>query len=299
MTYIYDIGGTNNVSWEKKATVAYHFIESADEDFFINFSNNLNTIIASEEVTGVFEAGEVKFIWKINGKLDVLETETFLISLVKERASWPVWFNEEGDISNVPLVEGSLGELYYAIINPANKFMLSMAAATGAAAGSFKKLLNEFSQEGGIKITPLFEDNVDKTTLMWDYYKKIGLSLNFPTADDLSEFQTTKEGALLGMLEEMGGLKIDVTITAPKQKQVLNASQLRDTVQTLISNDFCTKLVVRGSEFESGDVEEYDIKNAQVKYSEQIEISGTYMTIEEATSVLIRALNDKVSELID
>ncbi len=286
------------MSWEKKASVSYHFIESANEDFFVNLTNNLNTILTSGDASGSFESNEVRYLWKIDKKIDVLDTDMFFLSLVKERLSWPVWFNEQGAIEDVPLTEGSLGELYYAIVNPAKRFILTMAAASGAATGSFKKLLNEFSLEGGIKFIPLFEQGVDKKALLWDYYKKVGVSLNFPTHDDLADFNTTKEGAMLGLLDELGGLKIDVTITAPKQKQVLNASQVRDSVNSLLSNDFCTKLSIKGTEFEGYELEEFDLKNAQVKYSEQVEIVGTYMSVDEATGVLVRALNDKIDELI-
>lgn len=286
------------MSWSKKASVSYHFIEAPDEEYFVNFHNSMNALLDSGETSGSFESGETRFLWRINSREDISDTDTYFISLVKEKLAWPVWFNKDGEISSVPLSEGSLGELFYAYINPAGKFMLAMAAASGAASGSFKKLLNEFSTDGGIKLTPLFEDRIDVKTLSWDYYKKVSASMSFPTHDDLAEFNMTGEGKLLGIVDELGGLKFDITVAVLKQKQVLNAAQLRDMLKNLLGNDFCGRLVVRGADFETETLEEYDVKNAQVKYSEEVEISGSYMSEEEARGVLRRAFAERAKELL-
>ena len=286
------------LSWSKKISVNYHFLEASDEEYFTNFQNSMVALLDSGETSGSFEAGETHFLWKINSKEDITDTDTFFISLVKEKTAWPVWFNDDGDISSVPLTEGSLGELFYAYINPARKFMISMAASGGAATSSFKKFLNEFSIDGGVKLVPLFEDNVDAKTLSWDYYKKLSFSMEFPIHDDLAEFNTTEKGRLLGIVDELGGLKFDITISAPKQKQTLNTAQVRDTIQNFVNNDFCRRFVVRGADFETELLEEYDIKNAQIKYSEGVEISGNHMSEDEAKGVLRRAFADRVSELL-
>ncbi len=286
------------MSWIKKATVNYSFLDILDDEYFVNFYNTMTTLINTDEVYGTFEANEAHFLWKINGIENITNTETFFISLVKEKYSWPVWYNQDGDISSVPLNNGSLGELYYAYINPASKFMMTVAAATGAAQGSFKKFLNEFSVDCNIKLTPLFEDNIDSKILSWDYYKKISTSLNFPTHDDLIEFITTSTGKSLGITDELGSLKFDITLSAPKQKQVLETSQVRQLIGNLCANDFCSKLVVRGANFETELLEEYDIKNAQIKYNEEIEILDSYMSINEARKVLNNAFIENADKLL-
>lgn len=286
------------MGWSKKAAVAYHFLEAADEEYFVKFKNSMDVILEGGEPSGSFDSGENHFLWKINSKEDITDTDTYFISLVKARSSWPVWYNDKGEISSIPVSEGGLGELFYAFVNPARKFMLTMAAASGAASGSFKKFLNEFSAEGGVKINPLFENNVDAITLSWDYYKKVSFSMNFPVYDDLSEFKATKEGGFLGIIDELGGLKADITIAAPRQKQVLNADQLRNMVKNLIVNDFCGKMVLRGADFETQSVEEYDLKNAQIKYTEYVEIAESFMSESEALGILKRAFGDKAKELL-
>lgn len=295
---VVDFEGDSEMSWSKKAAVAYHFIEAADDEYFVKFKNSMDVILEGGEPSGSFDSGDNHFIWKINSKEDITDTETYFISLVKERSAWPVWFNEKGDISSVPVNEGGLGELFYAFINPARKFMLTMAAASGASTGSFKKFLNEFSTDGGVKINPLFENNIDSITLAWDYYKKFSASLQFPAYDDLAEFKTTKEGGLLDIIDELGGLKADITVTAPRQKQVLNADQIRNLVKNLIVNDFCSKLVLRGADFQTESLEEYDLKNAQIKYTEFIDIAESYMSEDEGRGILKRAFSDRTKELL-
>ncbi len=286
------------MSWSKKATVMYHFIDSANDNYFKELQLSFDALLKSEDSSGTFDAGESHFFWKINSTVNIVETTTYFVSVVKEKNDWPVWFTEDNGIGEIPLNNGALGELFYAIINPESRFILSLAANGGGPISVFKKFLNEFSKNENIKLTPLFEDNIDVLTLAWDHYKKLSISLNFPSYDYQSEFITTKEGSLLTAIDELGGLKADITISAPKQKQKLNLSQAKDFVKALLVNDFCSKLVVKGSDSEGEEILEYDLKNAQVKYKEMIEISGSYMTEDEALPILKRAFNEKSHDLV-
>ena len=286
------------MSWSKKATVAYHFIEAANDEYFKELNLSFNALLKSEDSSGTFDSGQSHFYWKINSKVDIAETDTFFISVVKEKSAWPVWYSEEDGIAEIPLHDGALGELYYAIINPESRFILCLAAAGGGPVGAFKKFLNEFSKDGSVKLTPLFEDKIDILTLSWDFYKKIAVSVNFPSYEYQSEFMASKEGSLMKLIDELGGLKADITISAPKQKQNLNASQIKEIAKALLVNDFCSKLVLKGADDAGKKIQEFDLKNAQVKYKEMIEISGSYMVEDEALPILKRAFNDRSHDLI-
>ena len=231
--------------------------------------------------------------------MDIAATDTYFISVVKEKNAWPVWFREDDGIAEIPLNDGALGELYYAIVNPKSRFILSLAALGGGPIGAFKKFLNEFSKDGSVKLTPLFENKIELTALSWDFIKKIAVSVNFPSYEYLSEFMTTKEGTLLGLIDELGGLKADITISAPKQKQNLNTSGTKEIAKALLINDFCSKLVLKGSDNDGEEIQEFDLKNAQVKYKEMIEIAGSYMTEDEELPILKRAFNDRSHDLIN
>jgi hypothetical protein len=57
----------------------------------------------------------------------------------------------------------------------------------------------------------------------------------------------------------------------------------------MIDYDLCTSLIVKGSDFESGTPEQFDIKNAIIKYTTTIDVEGTYISPDEAQRVLDRA----------
>lgn len=286
------------MSWTKKVVVSYHFIDSANDEYFTETKLAFNALLNSEDSSGTFDAGQSHYYWKIENKVDITEGDTFFISLFKEKPSWPVYLNEDEGISAIPITEGSLGELYYCLFNPEARFILTLAAAGGGPVGAFKKFLNEFSKDGSIKLVPLFEDKIDIKTLSWDFYKKLAITVNFPSYDIQSEFMTTKEGSLLGMINELGGLKADITISTPKQKQNLNNVQVKEIAKSLLTYDFCSKLTLRGSDNDGEEIEEFDLKNAQVKYKEMVEITGSYMSIDEALPILKRAFNDRSSDLV-
>ena len=93
-----------------------------------------------------YSSNPLNILGVLNSKVDIAATDTYFISVVKEKSAWPVWFTEDDGIAEIPLNDGALGELYYAIVNPESRFILSLAAAGGGPVGAFKKFLNEFSK---------------------------------------------------------------------------------------------------------------------------------------------------------
>lgn len=277
------------MSWTKKVVVNYYFINTDEESYFRDLENTLKKMHTDDNAFE-FEADNIHYFSKINSIVDITDTSTYFVSLVKSKNDWLVWYNQN-EISEIPLTDGELGEIYYALINPEKRFILSTVSA-----GAFQKYLNEFSKTGSVKLVPLFEDKIDIKTLSWDFYKKIAVTVNFPSYGHRAEFMTTKEGSLMGIIDELNGLKANITISAPKANSQLNKSQLREVVKDLLVNPFCSKLVIRGAEF-GEEIQEFDLKNAQVKYKEIIEIVGSYMTEDEALPTLKRAFNDRSYDL--
>ena len=286
------------MSWAKNAVVSYHFIEAANDNYLNELKLSFDSLLNSDVSCGNFDAGQSHYFWEVNSKVDITDTDTYCISVVKEKCAWPAWFKDDEGIAEIPLSDGALGEVHYAIINPASRFILSLAAAGGGPVGAFKKFLNEFSKDSSVKLTPLFEDKVDIIALSWDIYKKIAISMNFPGYDFLAEFMATPEGKLFGIADELGGLKLNLTLSAPKALQKINASQTKEIAKALLTNDFCSKLVLKGADNVGEDWQEFDLKNAQVKYKENIEIVGSYMTELEALPLLKRAFYDRSHDLL-
>lgn len=196
------------------------------------------------------------------------------------------------------MADGKIGELHYALIIPTLNIILSFAASGGGSVGNFKKFLVELAVDGNIALMPVLENKIDIQTLSWDFYKKIGVSLRFPSHEYQAEFMASMAGTLFGLLDEVDGLSINITVVAPKAKQQLNATQIKKVTKTLLANEFCNKLVLKGADYAGEEIQEFDLKNAQVKYKEFIEVAGSYLNEFEALPVLKRAYNNRKHEFI-
>lgn len=280
--------------WTKKVTVAYFNIEAAEEDYFSKFYENMETIISTGNNSGSFEAGQLNYTWKAVEKIDIHESATYFFTLVREKTAWPVWINEDGEYAELSL-PGMLGDISYGFINPAHKALLCFAAGAGGCVSGFKKLLGQFSPEGVVRLNPVYEENIDDKVLGWDCYKKVAMSVNMPTGNDLTEFSNSKAGELIKILNYLGGLKADVTVSSGGGKELLSNMMVKDLLPELLANDLVKSLTVRGGDFENTLPEQYDLKNAQIKYTESIEIEGNYITESDAKLVLTRAANERYS----
>lgn len=280
------------MSWKKKATVSFHEIETMDDEYFINFTNTMTMLLESGNTSEHFQDGEETYLWKVLETVDIVDTPAFFVGIVKERSAWPVWFDEAGAIDNVPLQSGSLGELTYAFILPAHKLAVSVAGGAGATMGMVRKFLNLFTADQSIKLNPVFEEGVENKVMNWDSYRKFRLSVAMPTGDDVTDLVSTDNGSFLKLVDELGGLKIDVSITMNRQKGSLYAARVREFIADMMGNELCTKVEVQGAEFEDSNTELYDLKNPQLKYQEDMEISGSFMAEYEAKPLLTRAFNE-------
>lgn len=285
------------MSWSKKVTVGYYTVEAAEDDYFENLYDTAEAMLAEGNAFEMFEAGELRYMWKLYDTVELPEGKSFLFSLIKERKAWPVWFADEGKYDELTFNEGTLGDISYGLVNTAHKFLISFAAGAGGGASSFKKMLGRHSAEGVVRLNPLYEQGIDERVMNWDSYKKLSLHLNMPSGEDVTNFQTTNAGELMKILGHLGGMKLDISVSAGGGKELLSNMMVKDLLPELLANDLCTSLTVRGSDFESGAPEQFDLKNAQIKYTETVEVEGNYITESEAKQILMRALNARSREL--
>ena len=284
------------MSWTKKIIVNYHYIEALNTNFSTYLNNELNTAYNNDKAFS-FEKGPSHFLVKVNDKIELDGNIAYFISLVKEKNTGTVCFNDN-DIYDIPVADGKIGELHYALIIPTLNILLSFAASGGGSVGNFKKFLVELAVDGNVALMPVLENKIDIQTLSWDFYKKINISLRFPNHEYQAEFMASMAGTLFGLLDEVDGLSVNITVAAPKAKQRLNATQIKKVTKTLLANEFCNKLILKGADDAGEEIQEFDLKNAQVKYKEFIEVAGSYLNEFEALPVLKRAYNDRKHEFI-
>lgn len=284
------------MSWTKKVIVNYHYIEALNTNFSTHINNELTAAYNNDKAFS-FEKGPSHFLVKVNDKIDLDGNDGFFLSLVKEKNTGTVCFNDN-EIYDIPVADGKIGELHYALIIPTLNIILSFAASSGSSVGNFKKFLVELAIDGNVALMPVLENKIDIQTLSWDFYKKIGVSLRFPMYDYQAEFIASREGTLFGLLGEVEGLSVNITVAAPKAKQRLNATQIKKVTKTLLANEFCNKLILKGADDAEEEIQEFDLKNAQIKYKEFIEVTGSYINEFEALPLLKRAYNDRKHEFI-
>ncbi|MDR2885073.1 MAG: hypothetical protein LBV09_08195 [Deferribacteraceae bacterium] len=281
------------MSFTKKISVNYYNIEAAEDDYFSKFYDNMETIIAADNTSSSFEAGNLKYLWKVIERIDTDNSASYLFAIAKEKQVYPMVFTEEGALNELALADGLLGDVFYGVVNPAYKFLLCF----GGGSTGFKKMLGQFSAEGVVRLVPVFEEMVDEKVLNWDSYKRVSVSMNLPSGEDVTDFANSKAGSLMKLVEFLGGLKVDITVSAGGGKELLSNMMVKDLLPELIGNELCTSLTVRGSDFENGVPEQFDLKNAPIKYSEHVEVEGNYINETDAKQILMRALNERASYL--
>lgn len=284
------------MSWSKRIIINYHYIETLNTNFSTHLNSELVTAYNTDKAFS-FEKGPSHFLVKVNDKIELDGNIAYFISLVKEKNTGTVCFNNN-DIYDIPVADGKIGELHYALIIPTLNIILSFAASGGGSVGNFKKFLVELAVDGNITLMPVLENKIDIQTLSWDFYKKIGVSLRFPAYNYKAEFMASMTGTLFGLLDEVDGLSVNITVAAPKAKQQLNATQIKKVTKTLLANEFCNKLILKGADDAGEEIQEFVLKNAQVKYKEFIEVTGSYINEFEALPLLKRAYNDRKHEFI-
>ncbi|GAB7141342.1 hypothetical protein RsTz2092_13170 [Deferribacterales bacterium RsTz2092] len=280
------------MSWSKRVTVAYYTIEAAEEDYFSKFYDNAETMLSTGNTANNFESGGTKYSWKLIEKVDVDKTATYFFSVVRERQSWPLWVRDEGVYNELSLSDGTLGDIAYGFLNVANRALVCFAAGAGGASTGFRKLLGQFSEDGLVRLLPYCDEEAYNKVLDWDNYKQLSFSLSMPTGSELSSFEATEVGTLTKILGYLGGLKADIKVSAGN-KELLSNGVVKDIIPTLIENEMCKSLTVSGSSFENTKPERIDLKNAQIKYSETIEMDGNYVSEYLAKQVLSRAVSEQ------
>jgi hypothetical protein len=220
----------------------------------------------------------------------------YFVCLVNERKLWPYLFSKDGTVNEVDKSQTLVGDISYALISPGYKFLICFSAV-GGCGPTYKKVLGQYSASGVIKLIPLLESGAEERVLSWDAYKKLALRMNMQSYDEVEEFDQTKLGKLMGILKHLAGLKLDVAVSGDSTTFLSNPT-VREIIDELLPNETATVINVCGSDFDSGDFETVDIKNARVKYAESVEISNGYISEDLAKDILLRALSENFDTLL-
>jgi hypothetical protein len=277
------------MSERKNITVNYYKLEAAEETFYHELDAKLTTLTDNGMDFGFFEGKARELMFKLYDPIELSDRHLHFVSLVKEKQFWPVWFNREGEMNEVPLNEGTLGDITYALIDPHSQSILTLSSGFGPSASAFSDFCRWLTDDQSAGTSPIFITNAYDEVTNWEIYRKVNLSVETPAADFVDSVLDSTYGSNFEMLNTLSGLKIDISVSMGHGKGSLEKDSVRKFIQTMLQENFAGKLKVMGKSFDEQSTAEHDLYNAKLKHKTEIVIQGTHISPDEAKSSLFEA----------
>lgn len=274
----------------KNVTINFFQMFSSNEGYFDRLSEKLSTMYDNGVTHGFFEAGSRQLMFKLFYRNDIGGGDAFVVGLIKERDHWPIWFSQDGELDEIPLERGSLGDISFALIVPQKMVMLTLGGGIGAPSPAsfvfFERWLTDDESAG---IQPVFVTDAYDQVRDWEMFRKLTMTVEATTSDYVQEVLTTETGSDLKMLETLNGLRIDVSVSMGHNKGSLDVNSVKKFINGLLSENYARKLVLNGKSFDGQQTGEFDLYNARLKQKAEIRYSGTAINSEDAASALVNA----------
>lgn len=266
---------------KKRINVNFFNIESQEDGVYMTLSEKLSTLFDSGVDYGFFETKSREIMFKLFETFEVNGFPAYLFGLVKEKASWPVWYDRNGDLSEVPLNSGTLGDITYGLALPQDKLILTASGTAGK--GAFTEFLRWLADDTTTILEPIFISDAYSKVQNWEVFRKFELSVEAPTADFVDTVLTSESGRELGsILSTLEGLKMDITVSMGNTKGSMSAPQLKALMSGILSDNYARKLTITGKSFEDEGSESIDVMSAKLKYAADVAVNKTYLSPDEA-----------------
>jgi hypothetical protein len=265
------------MSDSKKININFFQLFSQEADFDQAITAKLLNMREADCKFGFFDVKSGELAFHIHEIIGLAETDTYLISLVKEKLGYPVHFTREGGLDEVPLDAGALGDISYFLLVPDKQVILSFQnGITAPNISMFTSFLRWLTDDKAIGVQPVFVSDVYETVNSWEIFRKLTLGIEAPTADFVDALVTTEAGRELGLLEKLSGLKIDITVSMGHSKGSLERETVKTYIREILTENFAKKLEITGKGFEETSTETFDLYKAKLKFSTEIIIEGTF-----------------------
>ncbi|WP_022850397.1 DUF6731 family protein [Limisalsivibrio acetivorans] len=282
----------------KKVNINFYNIESQEESFFLTLSEKLATLFDAGMDYGFFEARNRELMFKLFETVEVNGSPWYLFGLVKEKASWPVWYNREGAITEVPLDAGTLGDITYGFAGPNDRILLTGAGLAGR--GAFAEFFRWLTDDASASLEHIFITDAYERVRNWEVFRKLELSVEAPTGDFVDEVMNTRSGQELGSIfTTLEGMKLDVSISMGNNKGSMNSGALKEFLDAIISDNYAKKLNIYGKGFEEESAENIDLLSAKLKHTSEVGVQGTFVNAEEMRSAFLDAYYNNQQHLVD
>ena len=282
---------------KKKITIKFFKIESQEDDVLTHIRNKLLTLLKNNMDHGFFETKSREVMFKLFQFVEVNGSPAYLFGLGKEKASWPIWYDRDGALGEVPLNSGTLGSITYGLLIPQDKLILTTSGMSGK--GDFTEFFRWLADDTTLILNPVFIDDAYSKVQNWEVFRKFELSVEAPTADFVDTVLASESGRELGsMLSTIEGLKMDITVSMGNAKGSMSAPQLKSLMSTVLSDNYARKLVITGKGFEDDANESIDLTLAELKYTAEVTVSRTYLAPDEAIVGFLEAYYNNQNYLL-
>ncbi|WP_265821722.1 DUF6731 family protein [Geovibrio ferrireducens] len=282
---------------KKRINVNFFNIESQEDGVFMTLSEKLSTLFESGMDYGFFETKSREIMFKLFESFEVNSYPAYLFGLIKEKSSWPVWYDRNGELSEVPLNSGTLGDITYGLALPQDRLILTASGTAGK--GAFTEFLRWLADDSTVILDPVFIGDAYNKIQNWEVFRKFEISVEAPTADFVDTVLTSESGrefgSIMGTLE---GLKMDITVSMGNTKGSMSAPQLKALLGGIISDNYAKKLTITGKGFEDEASESIDVMSAKLKYSADVAVSKTYLSPDEARTAFLEGYYNNQQYLV-
>lgn len=277
------------MSETKRVTINYYKLEAAEEVFYHDLDDKLNTLSEGGMDYGFFDGRSCELMFKIFEPIQLSERKLYFVSLIKEKQFLPVWFNREGEIQQAPLEGGMLGDISYGLIDPSLQSVVMFSGGFGPGASGFADFARWLADDPSAGVSPVFVNNAYDQVNQWEVYRKLNIAVEAPAADFIDNVLDSQYGNNFEMLNTLQGLKIDLTVSMGHGKGSLEKDLVRKFIKKMLEDNFAGKLKVSGKNFDEQSTEEHDLYSAKLKHRSDIVVAGYHISPEEARSALFEA----------
>lgn len=280
-----------------RVTVNFFNIESQEDGVFAVLSEKLANLFDNGVDYGFFETKSREIMFKLFESFEVNQYPAYLFGLVKEKSSWPAWYDRSGKLSEVPLNSGTLGGVTYGLVIPNDKLILTASGSLGK--GAFTEFLRWLADNNTVILDPVFVTDAYNQVQNWEVFRKFELSVEAPTADFVDTVLASESGRELGsIMGTLEGLKMNITVSMGNTKGSMSAPQLKAIVGGIISDNYAKKLIITGKSFEDESSESLDLMAAKLKYAADVAVSKTYLMPDEARTAFLEGYYNNQQYLV-
>ncbi len=215
----------------------------------------------------------------------------FKIAIARARTgNWPYWMrNDEQELNEVPINDGTLGEVSFFWIMPLRNLMMEVYNRQGPSQATLRDFLINKSISRGLSLNDfsfraIFEEDQYERFLRATRTQRIQFKVNIANAprqiidQQVGSREVERSLRLLG--EASGGMDIEVGITVGRGK-TLSVDGIRRMVDSLRNSEDTRTLKVKATEDPDGKLEEINLLDGRLEHRANISFQGNYLPSDE------------------